>query len=229
MMKRLTFTALALCAVVAFAFTANAQTAADIHGDPGCAPSAFDGAAVSLTGVVYVQPGTYNSGSTYFQTANGGLLFYESGNPLVIGDEIMVDGTVGAFGDEIQLNGAIYTLLSSGNTPVALPFGTGDLADGTNELANFISVTGVLAEVSIGFNSVFTVDDGTGPCLVFVDGTTAIDIAAVQSMVGDIVSVQGASKCYLGEGELLPRMDSDIQLVTVATDEASMGEVKARF
>ena len=182
-----------------------------------------------MTGVVYVQPGTFNSGSTYFQTADGGLLFFESGNPLVVGDEIMVSGTVGAFGDEIQLNSATYTVLSSGNTPVALPFGTGDLADGTDELGNFVSVTGLLAEVSIGFNSVFTVDDGTGPCLVFIDGTTAIDVTVLQSMVGDIVSVQGASKCYLGEGEVLPRMDSDIQLVTVATDDASMGEVKARF
>ena len=232
MIKRLTSSVLSLALVAGLAGVATAQTSADIHGDPGCAPSPLDGTVVTLTGVVYVEAGTYNSGSVYVQdNVSGGMTFFDSSFAGVIfeGDEIEFTGTVGAFGDEIQLNGVTATILSSGNTPVAVPIGTGDLFDGTDQLGNFLEVEGVLSLVSSGFNSTYTVDDGTGPVIIFVDGTTGIDQTVLDSYVGDIVSVRGSSKCFNGEGEILPRRDGDITLVTVSTESKSWGEVKADF
>ncbi len=229
MIKRLTITLLALLMVSGLAVMAAAQTTAMVHGDPGCAPSPYAGTVVSYTGVVYVAPGTYNSGSTYFQDADGGMTFFMSGSGLLVGDEISVTGTVDAFGDEIQLSGVTFVVNSSGNTATPVSFGTQDLADGTDQLGNFVKVQGVLAKVSSGFNSTYTVDDGSGPVIVFVDGTTGIDTALLDTMLGDIVSVQGASKCFGGAGEVLPRNDNDFSLITVPADEASVGQIKSQF
>lgn len=231
MIKRLT-TIVSTVALLAGAGMAQAQTSADIHGDPGCAPSPLDGSLVTLQGVVYVEAGTYNSGSVYFQdNVSGGMTFFDSSfaGVLFIGDEIEVTGTVGAFGDEIQLNSVSVTTLSSGNAVTPIAFDTGDLADGTDQLGALVEVEGTLSLISSGFNSTYSIDDGTGPCLVFVDGSTGIDQALLDSYVGDIVRIRGASKCFGGEGEVLPRFDADIELLVVDNDESSFGEVKARF
>lgn len=231
MIKRLTTFAASL-ALVAGAGVAQAQTSADIHGDPGCAPSPLDGSLVTVQGVVYVEAGTYNSGSVYFQdTTDGGLTFFDSAAQGVLfeGDLIEVTGTVGAFGAEIQLNGAAYTVISSGNSVTPVSLTTGDLADGTDQLGNLVEVEGLLTLVSSGFNSTYTLDDGSGPVILFVDGTTGIDQTLLNSYVGDIVRVRGSSKCFNGEGEVLPRRDSDIVLLTVDGDEATFGQVKARY
>jgi hypothetical protein len=222
---------LALTLSLSLAGLAGAQTCPDIHGDPGCAPSPLDGQVVTLTGVVYAAAGTYNSGSVYWQCAGGGgMTFFENGAPYALGDEIEVSGTVGAFGDEIQINGAVVTLLSSGNAFSPNPIGTGDLADGTDMLGDFLEVTGVLSLVSEGFNTTYAIDDGTGPALVFVDGTTGIDTAFINAnYLGNEVSVRGASKCFNGEGEVLPREDGDFTLIAVPTVPTTWGTVKAKY
>jgi len=234
-MKRLRMVlCLASIALFAFAATATAQTCQDIHGvgSNGCAPSPMDGAAASVTGVVYSVAGTFNSGSTYIQCSGGtgGMTFFASGNTLAVGDEITLSGTVGAFGDEIQINSPTWVVNSTGNAVSPTPITTGDLFAGTDRLGDFMSVTGVMTIVSAGFNSVYSIDDGSGPCLLFVDGTTGIDTAFIDSQyLGNIVTVVGATKCFGGEGEILPRSDADFDLQTVAIDDASFGEVKADF
>lgn len=232
MIKRLTTSALTLALVAGLAGGALAQTSADLHGDPGCAPSPLAGSVVTITGVVYAVAGTYNPGSWYVQdSTSGGITFFDSSfaGALNEGDLIEVTGTVGAFGAEIQLEGVTVTLLSSGNPFSAVPFGTADLNDGTDQLGNFVEVTGLLALVSSGFNSTYTVDDGSGPVICFVDGTTGIDQTLLNSYVGDIVRVRGSSKCFSGVGEVLPRRDADIELITVSNDDASFGSLKANF
>ncbi len=234
-MKKLSFILLAVVASLGLATVALAQTCQEIHGlgTNGCAPSPFDGAEVTVTGVVYVEAGTYNDGAVYWQCpgGSGGLTFYDTNAAglIFLGDEIEVSGTVGAFGAEIQINSAVYTVLTSGNATTPLAIGTGDLADGTDMLGDFMSVQGVLSLVSAGFNSTYEVDDGSGPVIVFVDGTTGIDTAMMDMYLGDEVMISGATKCYDGVGELLPRNDNDITLITIATEQSSWGALKARY
>jgi DNA/RNA endonuclease YhcR with UshA esterase domain len=225
---------LLLSLVLVFAAAgASAQNCADIHSaNNGCAPSPYDGASVSLTGNVYVQAGTYNSGSVYMQCPNGGMTFFDSSTGGVIfeGDNITVTGTVSAYGDEIQFaSGATVVLNSSGNALNAIAIGTNDLADGSDQFGNFMKVQGVLSLVSSGFNSIYEVDDGSGPVTVFVDGTTGIDTAVVDAMLGDIVSVQGSTKCYSAAGELLPRHTADFVLMQVPNEQSTMGQIKASY
>lgn len=227
-MKQLILASVAL--LVLAAVPATAQTCREIHnlGSSGCAPSTLAGTSVTLQGVVYSTAGTYNSGSTYFNcSVEGGMTFFASGNGLLEGDEIQISGVVSAFGDEIQLDSVNWAVLSSGNPVTPVNFTTGGLAAGTDLLGSFGRVEGVLSLVSSGFNSIYTIDDGSGPCLVFVDGTTGIDTAVLDAMVGDYVCVLGSTKCFGGEGEILPRRDSDIQLKFVATEANSFGELKA--
>ncbi len=232
MIRKLPISILVLTGCLALAAPTIAQTCADIHGASGCAPSPMDGAAVSLTGIVYVVNGTYNSGSIYFHCGsggNGGMTFFDSAVVVADGDEITVTGTVGAFGDEIQLTGTAVTVNSSGNAYTAEVIGTGDLAAGTPNLGGLMEVTGMLALVSEGFNSIYTVDDGTGPVLMFLDGSTGIDPVVVNGWLGDIVTVRGATKCFDGQGELLPRSIEDIVLDSVPVDVQNFGSVKSIY
>jgi hypothetical protein len=228
--RTLTFMAVTTCFLLAG--SGLAQTCPDIQGATGCAPSPLDGAPVSITGIVYVVNGTYNSGSVYLNcgaAGNGGITFFDSGATVALGDEITVSGTVGAFGDEIQINSPVVTVNSAGNAFAPEVISTGDLADGTPNMGGFMEVSGLLEKVSAGFNSVYTVDDGSGPVLVFVDGTTGIDTALVDQWLGDIVTVRGATKCFNGEGEVLPRSNDDFELLQVAAESESWGSIKSSY
>lgn len=233
MTRKLMLSTFVLVGCLALAGLSYAQSCEDIHGDPGCAPSPFDGQEVTLTGVVYVATGTYNDGGVYFNCGGGGaggMTFYDTGaTDIADGDEITVTGTVGAFGDEIQLNNATYTINSSGNAYTADAIDPGDLADGTAKLGGFLQATGLLSKVSDGFNSTYEVTDPSGAVIVFVDGTTGIDTALLDVWLGDIVRVSGASKCFGGVGELLPRNQDDFELIEVAEEAQSWGSVKSIY
>jgi hypothetical protein len=191
----------------------------EVHGTvDGCAPSPLAGQLVTTYGVVYVPAGTYNSGSVYYQCEDGGLLFFMNGAPYAIGDEIKVVGSVGAFGDEIQMDGVSVEVLSTGNMPMPHYMSTSVLSAGGDFLGDFIEIQGTLAKVSGGFNATYTVDDGTGPVVMFEDGTTGIDQNRVDSFIGRTVMVRGSTKCFNGEGEILPRFDADIEMVSVPFD-----------
>jgi len=126
---------------------------------------------------------------------------------------------VGAFGDEIQISGAVVEVLSSGNTPMANYLPTGVLAAGGDFLGDFVELQGTLIEkTSSGFNDSYLIDDGTGPVIMFVDGSTGIDDDRVDSFIGRTIRVRGATKCFNDEGEILPRFDADIEAVSVPFD-----------
>ena len=235
MHKRLVIFSLTLVACLAMAGLAFAQSCQDVHnpGTNGCAPSQLAGDVVTLTGIVYVVPGTYNSGSTYWQCSGGtgGMTLFDSGLVVSLGDEISVEGTVGAFGSEIQLTSTTVTVLSSGNAEVVTPMASGDLAAGTDMFGDLMSVQGLLSKTEADgcFNCEYAIDDGSGPVIVFVDGTTGITEAALDMWQGDIVKITGATKCFNDAGEILPRSVDDIVLITIPTQEQAWGARKAQF
>lgn len=222
----------AACLVLASA--AFAQTCEDIHQtatNDGCAPSDLAGQSVSVTGVVYVQAGVYNSGSVYFQCGAGGMLLFESGATYAEGDEITVTGTIGAFGSEIQFDsGATVVVNSSGNAVTPTSISTGSLAAGGTFLGDFMEVEATLVSLdSDGFNDVYTLNDGSGPVVMFVDGTTGIDQTQVDALIGQTVKVRGSTKCFNGVGEILPRRQGDITATVVAVQNVKWGQVKTLY
>lgn len=227
MTRKLTLSTLVLVGCLALAGLTFAQTCADIHGEFGCALSPLDGTPVTLTGVVYAVPGVYNPGSVYFICGDGGgMTFYNPAAVVAEGDVITVEGVVGAFGEEIQLTDTSFTIGTSGNSYLAQTILTGDLAAGTPNLGGFMQVSGLLTKVS---DYTYTVDDDSGPVLVYVDPDTGIDKTRIDQWEGDIVSVAGATMCWQGAGEILPRRDSDIQLLLVADEAQSWGSIKSTY
>ena len=220
---------LILVASFTMAGLALGQTCADVHGTTtGCAPSPLAGQTVELTGIVYVVPGTYNSGSVYFNCGAGGMGGMTLYDPLAVvadGDEITVTGTIGAFNEEIQFDGgASIVVNSSGNVYTPEIISTGALAAGTPHLGGFMQVTGILAVVTPGV--VYTVDDGTGPVVVYIDSTTDIDTNVLDQWLGDLLMVNGSTKCYNGQGEILHRSRNDLTMEAVAEGETSSGSLK---
>lgn len=214
---------------------ASAQTCREIHeiGSDGCAPSPLAGDPVSVTGVVYVPAGTYNTGSIYIQCGggSGGMTFFDDDSQGILseGDEIELSGQVGALGSEIKVVQALYEILSTGHSPMPYNISTGELAGGTDRLGDFMVATGVLSEISHGTNCIYKLDDGSGPVVVFVDGTTGIDTRILDTIVGTEVEVRGATRCFQGAGEISPRRDSDIRTVETFAQRTTWGTLKSRY
>jgi DNA/RNA endonuclease YhcR with UshA esterase domain len=82
---------------------------------------------------------------------------------------------------------------------------------------------------SDGFNDSYTLNDGSGPVVMFVDGTTGIDQTQVDALIGEVVRVRGSTKCFIGAGEILPRRQSDIVAVSVPVEAIQWGRLKAIY
>jgi hypothetical protein len=96
---------------------------------------------------------------------------------------------------------------------------TGMLDAGGDFLGDFVELTGTLISKEFGgFNAGYLIDDGTGPVLVFVDGTTGIDQSRVDGFLGRYVRIRGSTKCFRGTKEIQPRFDADIEGLGVPMD-----------
>ena len=232
-MKNLTAFIVTIVTCLALAGAAFAQSCEDIHitaTNDGCSPSNLAGQSVTVTGVVYVTAGTYNSGTVYFQCNAGGMTFFESNAAYAEGDEIEVTGTVGNFNEEIQLEDFVVKVNSSGNTPTPIGSSTAALAAGGTFLGDFMEVEATLVSLdSDGFNDVYTLNDGSGPLVMFVDGTTGIDQTQVDAMIGQVVNVRGSTKCFGGAGQIVPRRQSDIFEAAVQVEDFQWGRLKALY
>ena len=136
MCNRLLIFSITILACMAMASLASGQTCQDVHGTTGFAPSPFEGSEVTLTGIVYVAPGTFYADRMYFQCPGGagGMALNDPSlvGLLNLGDEISVTGTVGT-GSRTEImfdDGALVTILSHGNPEVVTPIGSGELDEG---------------------------------------------------------------------------------------------------
>ncbi|MCP4573865.1 MAG: hypothetical protein GY838_16020 [bacterium] len=169
---------------------------------------------VTVTGTIYVQPGTFNGGSHYIMDATGGLTFYLSGTGLVVGDEIEVTGTVDSFnGSEIDLSGAsISPATGVPLTPVVMTVPE-VMSPDYETVGTFAQTVGTVVDINPGSpgvsNGDFRIIDGTTDTLmIFIDKDTMIDMTAID--VGDVYQAQGAVVNYSGLIEIKARMQADL-------------------
>ncbi len=211
MKKHLFGTALLMCLVV-IGGMASAQTIDEIqvYDALGAPASPFAGQAVTVTGAVYVQKGTYNSGTWYIQGATGGINFFDgAAGPFALGDVIELSGTVGSLGGEINISNSTAILLSSGPEVVPATKTIAELVGNYEEVGNLISVIGTVAATNInGGSDTFWINSGTDTLEVFIDSDTAIDLSAVA--IGDLYQVSGPFIVYNGALEMKPRFQADL-------------------
>jgi len=210
MKKHLFGTALLMCLVV-IGGMASAQTIDEIQvydAVTGAPASPYDGMSVTVTGAIYVQKGTFNSGTWYIQGATGGITFYDSGaGPFNLGDVVELSGTVGSHSGEIQIGSASAVLLSTGTPPVPTTVDISDL-DYEN-VGSLTEVIGTIATNNTGATSgSFTVTNGTDTLICYIDSDTGIDPSAIA--VGDLYSVSGPVVNYNGLIEMKLRFQADL-------------------
>jgi len=192
---------------------ASAQTINDIqlyNPITGAPASPFNGMAVTVTGAVSVQKGTYNGGTWYIQGATGGINFFNPGvGPYNLGDIIELSGTVGAFGGEINISSSSTVFVSAGPAPTPISQTVTQLVGNYEMVGNLVSVIGNVAATLInGGNDTFWINSGTDTVEVFVDLTTGIDLTAVT--VGTLFEVSGPFVTYNGKLEMKPRFQADL-------------------
>lgn len=216
---------------------AAAQTPVDIialhnntaSGAPA-APYAI-GTAVTVRGVLTVGVGTFTTEYTdiYIQDATAGIMIYQSGTPphaFQIGDSLTVSGTIAQYRGMTEVALGSYTVHASGlATPEPLvvtcdqvehafggPPSYSEPNEGRLVRINGVTWTGTWPSFSGGVQ----LQDASGTCTMFIDGTTGI-----QSMTppGGEFDVIGVIKQYDENGspytdgyEILPRMVADIIL-----------------
>lgn len=189
---------------------AVAQTIDDVqvyNPTTGAAASPYNGQSVTLTGIV-VERLHYSSGSGYIWNAgDGGIaLFGNGGETVALGDLVSVTGTVGVFSGEIQLSGAVYSKISSGNTPVPVVMTITQALSDYENVGNYTRCIGTV--VSKSANSNFFMTDGTDTIQVYIDSTTGINLGAVD--IGDTYQVTAPLVVFNGEIELKPVLQAHL-------------------
>lgn len=208
-MKKHLFGAVLLGLVLASGF-AGAQTIDQIqvYTVAGVPASPYNAQTVTVQGIV-VERLNYSTGSGYIWNAgDGGLaLFGNLGETVAYGDLVSVTGTVGTFSGEIQLNNANYTKISSGNVPAPVTMTIGQIKADYENVGNFTRTTGIVtSKNTAAFNKYFYMHTGTDTIQVFIDGTTGIDISAVD--VGDTYQVTAPVVVFNTQMELKPVLQS---------------------
>jgi DNA/RNA endonuclease YhcR with UshA esterase domain len=211
-MKKHLFGAVILVSLVLGGF-ASAQTIDQIqqyNPTTGAIASPYTGQVVTVSGIV-VERFNYSTGSGYIWNAgDGGIaLFGSGGDAVAFGDLVSVTGTVSAFSGEIQLATPTFSLLSSGNTPVPVDMTiTQILSDYENVGTYGRSIGVVTSKNTAAFNKFFFMTDGTDTIQVFVDGTTGIDIGAVD--IGDTYQITAPIVKFNAEIELKPTQQAHL-------------------
>jgi hypothetical protein len=201
---------------------------------------------VTVQGLVTVDTDTLNTVDNQFfiQDPTGGLMILRTNvqNPaVVLGDNVLVTGFVNTVQGQTFIDpstGSITIQSQGGAPPAAILIATSQLAalgetwEGSLvELRDVAIVSG--AWPAPGFNGTVMVDDGSGPCGLFIDKDTSLDDGGAPAdptfSVRGLLVQQDPSTPYTSEYRIMPRYQSDIfQITGVGVDELPSHHAAAR-
>jgi len=165
-------------------FTGTITSIYDIQGQQDDSP--YDGQVVSTTGVV-----TANFGSSYFiQDGYGewnGLLIYELGRNLQVGDSIVITGTISEYYGKTEMSEitGYYFISSYNDLPAPLPVQTGLIEEAHESV--LVKVTNALCtdDNYVANYYMWAVDDGSGD--LKIHNTNVYEFEPVQGSYYDII------------------------------------------
>jgi uncharacterized repeat protein (TIGR01451 family) len=184
------------------------------------------GQLFAVEGRVTYMPGTYNTTGWALQDSSGGIaVAYTPVPSITLGDRVRLVATRGNNHGEEQLTAPVpYSqILGSGPEVTPLPFTTGQIASGNTQ--GWLSViTGTISGLdACSSDYQFNVDDDSGAAVVFVDGTTAVDVCTLGAVNGGPISVIGYSTELTNTMpptityEVKPRRPADVKLLYQTT------------
>jgi hypothetical protein len=234
-------TAARICRALCLVFVAAALATGAVHGQTPvpiinlhhntssgvpAAPYAI-GTAVTVRGVLTVGVGTFTSDyvDCYIQDGTAGINVYKAGVPpyaFQIGDSVTINGTIAQYRGMTEITLATYTVHESGiHCPAPLVVTCADVEHAflpdysePNEgrLVQLNGVTWVGTWPS--FSGPVTLQDETGTCTMYIDGTTGVQGVTPPGgefdVIGIIKQFAGYSPPYTNSYEFMPRTPADV-------------------
>jgi hypothetical protein len=174
----------------------------------------LEGKTVRVSGTVTVPSGAFASSiSSGFAIQDGtaGIYVIDNAHAYQLGQKVMVAGTVGAENRQRNIKLQKSTLLGESITITPRPVRTGGLgeAEGGYLVVAEGLITSTMDDGAYGYK--LFVDDGSGPCQVFINASTDLMKNAASWEAGDVIRVVGFVGRYNEVYEIMPRILSDIQ------------------
>ena len=162
-------------------------------------------------------PGTYSPLDWGLQDASGGIVGFFSSPPAVaLGDRVRLMATRANYNGQEEMASPVlyYANLESGPEVLPVNFTTGHVASGDSEgwLVHIEGYVSGLGTCPTGVDYSFTVDDGSGSALVYVDTTTGINVCSMGAVNGKMIRITGFSSQYGTDFEVKPRRASDVDV-----------------
>ena len=171
------------------------------------------GATVRVVGIVSVPPGVFDGGFA-IQDQTGGIWVMAPADPvrLRLGQRVRVQGTLDDPNGQLSIHAAGIGPLGDRDAPTPRRVRTGALGESDEGWLVRVRgrVTGEVVEDS-PWGWKVTIDDGSGPLLVFVDAETNVDVRPFR--VGQTVEVTGFAGQYDDHYEVIPRAQVDVRVV----------------
>lgn len=183
---------------------------------------------VTVQGLVTVDTDTLSTTDNLFhvEDASGGLQIWKTGSqatPVSLGQNVIVTGLVNNFQGMTFLDPTTITIASSGAPPNPVSISTNDLEtggeawEGSLVLLGDVSITGGTWPPP-GSDGTVTINDGSGPCTLFIDRDTSLDDLGPPAQepfsVRGLVQQLDDSFPYFESYRIVPRYADDVFQVT---------------
>lgn len=174
---------------------------------------------LTVSGIVTAAPGTFRGDNLYMQDASAGIQVFglAGGLGIEVGDSIEVSGNFGPFRTEGEIvNPRVSPNIKKGvgaPPPRDLTTGeTGALTPTSSSIGRLIRVQRVTVGAFASGNA--TIDDGSGPTLVRLDGNVATTVPQSTFQTGQCYTIIGAVGIFDNTPQLKPRGPADITQVS---------------
>lgn len=179
------------------------------------------GATVLVEGIVSVPPGAFDGGFA-IQDRTGGIWVLPPPDPvrLHIGQRVRVQGTLDEPNGQLAIMPAAIGPLGDRDAPQPRDVRTGSL--GESDEGWLVRVRGRVTgepQDDSPWGWKVTVDDGSGPVLVFVDAESTVNVENFRA--GQTVEVTGFAGQYDDHYEVVPRVNTDVKVVPPSTTNAA--------
>jgi hypothetical protein len=205
-----------------------------VGGRLGCVIDILDaeaqpqGSFVTIRGLVTSSPGQLRTEASYIQDATGGIMIFDAdirNLGIEIGDRIEVSGTMGSFGQELELldNVTLNAIEKAFAVPVPDTLTTAAVAaagsPATNEVqGTFVTVRRArqMTAFSTGGGRNAQFDDGTGAVEVRIEVGLVANAADVTTMFpsGQCYNITGVIGAFNLVAQLKPRTLADMEAVS---------------
>lgn len=171
------------------------------------------GDVVHVEGTVTVQSGAFASSIASgfaLQDETAGIFVLDAHHEFGLGTRLRLTGRRGVTSGLQHIALQVVEPLDGSGAVVPRPVATGSLGNDLEGLLIRVSGRVMHEQDDAAYGYKAFVDDGSGPCQVFLDASTGLTQEATRWRIGDHLQVTGFAGRYNETDEIMPRVSSDI-------------------